>query len=173
MNITTVAAPTEITADQIDNVLEKLAEAPLCFLPAPCCHVARPDFVEAVRSAGLHQGLVTRSLDDRGRALLIWSDVSMGGPLYPYGPTPCAVCGRAARAAGDRRQFAWPDYAWQLIFEPPPAHWSWNTVHGQQAPLVSQAVADLLEEIDPAIAFFPQGTPDVPGAFLPEQYQGT
>ena len=173
LNISTVVVPTEVADDRIDNVLEKLTEAPLCFLPAPKCYVARPDLVEAVRSAGLHQGLVTHPLDGPGRALLLWSDAPLGGPAYPYGPSPCAMCGRAMREAGDTREFAWPNFAYRLTFEAEPAHWSWSTVHGQQTPLVSRAVADLLLDIIPAATFIPHGRPEDPGAFLPEPYRET
>ncbi|MEV4106478.1 hypothetical protein [Nonomuraea sp. NPDC049695] len=171
LTIHMVAPPTEIAPRQISNVVRKLAKTPLTFLPAPRAYVADSELVEAVRSAGLDEGLVTRPVDSRGRALLIWSDAALGGPAYPYGPEPCAVCGRAARATEGGRQVALPDYAYELTFEAEPAHWSWSTVYGQQTPLVSHEVAEFLLGVVPRVRFRPHGRPDNPYRFLPEPYR--
>jgi hypothetical protein len=172
LRITIVTPPSKvISSELIDNVLEALAEAPLCFLPAPTCLITNPDVVEAVRSAGLDEGLTTHPRDHKGRALLIGSDSAIGGPAYPYGPPPCGVCGRATRRAGDRLEFVRPNYAYELSFEASITHWSWSTVYGQVTPLVSHEVAELLLEIMPFLKFTPHGRPDAPGAFLPERYQ--
>jgi hypothetical protein len=172
LNTSTVTPPPgKVAGDQIENVLDALAETPLYFLPSPSCYVADPGLVDALRSAGLAGGLLAHPLDDEGRALLIWSDHAIGGPAYPYGPRPCETCGRAARRVGDRLEFVKPRYAYELSFEAEIADWSWSTVYGQQAPVVSHAVAELLLGILPTERFVPHGRPDHAGAFLPEQYQ--
>jgi hypothetical protein len=168
--VSTVSPSNKVAPEHVDNVLQQLTEAPLCVLAAPARYVASGDLVEAVRSAGLDAGLATHPLDNGGRALLIWSDAPLGGPAYPYGPPPCAVCGRAAGTLEGIQVFARPNYAYDLTFEADIAHWSWSTVYGQQMPLVSQAVAEFLLERVPSATFIPHGKPADPGAFLPEPY---
>jgi hypothetical protein len=75
------------------------------------------------------------------------------------------------RRLGGRLEFVRPNYAYELSFEAETSDWSWSTVYGQQAPLVSHAVAELLREIIPVLNFSPHGKPGEPGAFLPEEYQ--
>lgn len=172
LNIATATPPAKtVAAELIDNVLDALAEAPLCFLPAPMCLVASRALVESLRSRALDDGLVAHPLDDAGQALLLWSDSALGGPAYPYGPQPCAVCGRAKRRVGDRIEFVRPKYAYELSFEADITHWTWSTIYSQTEPLVSHAVAELLLDIMPGLNFTPHGRPDAPGAFLPERFQ--
>lgn len=170
LDISTVS-PAEVSAGHLDDVLDKLAEAPMFSLPATDCYVAHPELVAAVRSAGLGDGLVTHPLDSRGRALLIWSEHSLGGPAYPYGPPPCTVCGRATREVDGEEELALPNHAYGLTFEAQLAHWSWSTFYGQQTPLISQLTAEFLLDVIPTMTFIPHGRPDDPGAFLPEPYR--
>lgn len=169
--VSRVAPSTGADARSVVLLARKLADAPLCFIAGENCVAMRPDLAEELRAEELDEGLITSPLGSVSDVLLAWSDAWVGGPAYPYGPEPCALCGRASRRVDGKPRFVRPNYAFDLTFDSQPRHWSWSSVYGQNMPLVSHRVAEFLRARMPRIAFSPHGRPDTPGVFLHEDYR--
>ncbi len=170
--------PEEVAAAALRDVTAALDEAPLCFLVDPMAWVARPGLVAGLAAAGLDSGLRSARFDggggggevdtgEPGDVVVLWSDAPAGGPLYPFGPEPCAAC----RRAGAGGVFVRPRHAFGLSLRPPATSWSWCSVYGQPHPLVGADVAAWLYARVPRLRFVRHAGPGDPDAFLAEEYR--
>ena len=136
------------------------------------CWVMRDSLIRALEDGDSAVGLCRAPVTfDDGDAWAALPERRLSGLAYPFGPEPCATCGRASRDVGGRIEFVPPLYSLGPAMASPDAQpgWWWHELYGQPLPIVDGDVARTLRELVPDIGAFPVVRPDDPDAFLPEE----